>query len=502
MPSPSDNVWIGDLPVGMDKGSLATLFEPYGTVMECRVMPGRDENAKPCAMVRFGSVDMATWVVENINGNIPEGLSEPVQIRFANDNHGAGKGKDKGGGVRFDPYGAQKGGGKPGALTPSDNVWVGDLPVGTAQTDLATIFEQYGQIVNSKMLPGRDAAAKPCAMIRFASVDMATWVVESLNGNIPQGLDAPIIARFANSSGGGKADNSAGWGGGAQAQQDNSGWGGKGGKKGAVPSSPSDNVWVGDLPVGAAQTDLATIFEPYGQIVNSRMLPGRDPAAKPCAMIRFASVDMATWVVENLNGNIPQGLDAAIIVRFANSSGGGQADNSGGKGGGPQAWQQDNSGWSGKAAGKNGGAAKGKNGGAPGSFQALFQSVKGGGVLGGGTVPQESQVFVKNLPPDTTDEGLYKLFSPFGAIPPGGVKAMMNADGTCKGIGFIDFSEPSAAQTAVLALEGFEGISVSQKKPSKGGGKGKSKDGGKDAGKGGSGKWGGGEDAGDASAGW
>jgi len=365
MPSPSENIWVGDLPVGMDKGSLATLFEPYGTVVECRVMPGRDESAKPCAMVRFASVEMATWVVENLNGNIPEGLSEPVQVRFANDNHG--KGKDKGGGARFDPYGAQKGGAQKG-----------------------------------------------------------------------------------------------------------------GGKPGAAPNSPSDNVWVGDLPLGTAKTDLATIFEAYGQIVNSRMLPGRDAAAKPCAMIRFASVDMATWVVENLNGNIPQGLDGAIIVRFANSSGGGKADNSGAWGGGAPAWQQDNSGWGGKAAGKNDGGGKGKKGGAPGSFQALFQSVKGGGVLGGGDVPQENQVFVKNLPPDTTDEGLYKLFSPFGAIPPNGVKAMMNADGTCKGIGFIDFSESSSAETAVAALEGSEGISVSQKKPSKGGGKGKGKEGGKD----------------------
>jgi len=371
MPSPSDNVWVGDLPVGMDKGSLASLFEPYGTVVECRILPGRDESAKPAAMIRFASVEMATWVVENINGNIPEGLSEAVIVRFANDNKGGGKGKDKGWGARVEPYGAPKGGGKAGF----------------------------------------------------------------------------------------------------------------------VPNAASDNVWVGDLPVGTAQTDLATIFEAYGQIVNSKMLPGRDAAAKPCAMIRFASVDMATWVVENLNGNIPQGLESAIIARFANATGGGKDNNSGG--GGVQAWQQDNSGWGGKATGKSSAiVGKGQKGGAPGSFQALFQSVKGGGILGGGTVPAENQVFVKNLPPDTTDEGLYKLFSPFGAIPPTGVKAMMNADGTCKGIGFVDFSEPSAAETAVAALDGSEGIGVSQKKPSKGGGKGKGKEGGK-AGKGG-----------DASEGW
>jgi hypothetical protein len=84
----------------------------------------------------------------------------------------------------------------------------------------------------------------------------------------------------------------------------------------------------------------------------------------------------------------------------------------------------------GNAVGKGG---KGK-GGAAGSFEALFQAVKGAGVLGGGKAPQECQVFLKNLPSDTTDADLYKLCPPFGAIPPNGVKAMLNPDGSCKGI--------------------------------------------------------------------
>merc|ERR1740130_808336 len=46
-------------------------------------------------MIRFGSVEMAQWVVENINGNIPEGLAEPIIARFANSSSG-GKGGDKG----------------------------------------------------------------------------------------------------------------------------------------------------------------------------------------------------------------------------------------------------------------------------------------------------------------------------------------------------------------------------------------------------------------------
>jgi len=236
------------------------------------------------------------------------------------------------------------------------------------------------------MLPGKDESAKPCAMIRFGSVDMATWVVENLNGKIPEGLAEPIICRFADAKGkgdakgggGGFAPYPGGGGGGA--------WGGgKGGgaaKGGFEPPPPSDNVWIGDLPVGTQKEDLASIFEAYGQIQDCRMLPGRDETSKPCAMIRFASVEMATWVVENLNGNIPQGLEEAIIARYANSKQGGGKGGGGGwqdgsNAGGWQAGGGASAGWQagGKAAANSWGAA-GKGG------KAVAAAAWGGG--GGG----------------------------------------------------------------------------------------------------------------------
>jgi len=371
----------------------------------------------------------------------------------------------------------------------SDNVWVGDLPFGMDKGTLANLFEAYGTVVECRILPGRDESSKPAAMIRFGSVDMATWVVENLNGNMPEGVTEPIVCRFANAKGdkgGGKGDfggqgKAAGpYGGGGGGSWDKGGGGG--GKAGFVPPSPSDNVWIGDLPVGCEKNDLATVFEAYGTIQDCRILPGRDPAAKPCAMIRFASVEMATWVVENLNGNIPQGLAEPIIARFANSGGASKGGAKGGDfGGGGKA-----GGFGGKGGdfggGKGGkGGPKGKKGGAPGSFQALMQSVKGAGLLGGGTVADECQCYVRNLPRDTTDLDLYKLFSPFGSIPPTGVKAMKNEDGSCKGFGFVDLTDPTAAATAVMSLDGHtlpDGscLQVSAKQAGKGGGKGKGKD--------------------------
>jgi len=370
---------------------------------------------------------------------------------------------------------------------PGDNVWIGDLPIGMDKGSLASLFEAYGQVVECRMLPGKDETAKPCAMLRFANADMAAWVVENLNGNIPEGLAEPIIVRFANAPRGKGGDKGAAYGAGPYGG--GGGWQGGGGavKGGFQAPPPSDNVWVGDLPVGTEKHDLNGIFEAYGQIVDCRMLPGRDPTSKPAAMVRFSSVDQASWVVQNLHGNVPQGLDAPLIVRFANAPGGKGGAQQGQPAGGWQAqagggWHKGGGGvvqdsWGKGMAGKGvvlKGAAGGKGGGkagTPGSFQSLFQSVKGAGILGGGTVPDECQVYIRNLPSDTTDLDLYRLFAPFGAIPPTGVKAMMNPDGSCKGIGFVDLAEPDAAATAVMALDGHalpdgSSISVSTKKPS------------------------------------
>merc|ERR1719373_454529 len=58
-------------------------------------------------MIEFSSVEEATWLVENLNGNVPLGLETEVTVKFKPPK-GAG-----GGGNRASPYGvvpAGKGG--------------------------------------------------------------------------------------------------------------------------------------------------------------------------------------------------------------------------------------------------------------------------------------------------------------------------------------------------------------------------------------------------------
>uniref|UniRef100_A0A7S4SYJ5 C3H1-type domain-containing protein n=1 Tax=Alexandrium monilatum TaxID=311494 RepID=A0A7S4SYJ5_9DINO len=95
------NIHIGGLPLEVDDAQLASIFSAYGTITWSRVF---DSKGKPnkAAIVEFADAAEAKWVVESLNGNIPQGLTEPITVAFKQER---GKGTPKGG------YGKAVGGG-------------------------------------------------------------------------------------------------------------------------------------------------------------------------------------------------------------------------------------------------------------------------------------------------------------------------------------------------------------------------------------------------------
>merc|ERR1719401_1759916 len=89
--------------------------------------------------------------------------------------------------------------------------------------------------------------------------------------------------------------------------------------------------------------------------------------------------------------------------------------------------------------------------GGPNSIQTVKQGMKRSGMMPGSQWVNDgtNELFVGNLPPDTSDLDLYEMFSPFGAIPPRGIRAMLNEEGVCKGVGFVNFINGQEAQVAV-----------------------------------------------------
>lgn len=206
---------------------------------------------------------------------------------------------------------------------------------------------------------------------------------------------------------------------------------------------PSERVFVSGLPMGLDDAKLSTIFGAYGTLTDIKNLSN----ANAC-ILNFATADEAKWVVENLDGNMPEGISQPIAVKFANPP------NSYGKGGGASSAARftpySATGVQACAGGK---AVEGKGG----SMQTLKRTLMQTGILPGtGKKTDACQLYVRGLPTDTTDLDLNEIFAPFGAIPARGVKAMLNPDGTCTGIGFVDFVDEACARVASETLDGTE----------------------------------------------
>ncbi|XP_034066212.1 RNA-binding motif, single-stranded-interacting protein 3 isoform X1 [Gymnodraco acuticeps] len=71
---------------------------------------------------------------------------------------------------------------------------------------------------------------------------------------------------------------------------------------------------------------------------------------------------------------------------------------------------------------------------------------------GGAEQLSKTNLYIRGLPPGTTDQDLIKLCQPYGKIV--STKAILDKNtNQCKGYGFVDFDSPGAAQKAVSSLK-------------------------------------------------
>eukprot|EP00409_Alexandrium_fundyense_P002149 CAMPEP_0185913190 /NCGR_PEP_ID=MMETSP0196C-20130402/42956_1 /TAXON_ID=2932 /ORGANISM="Alexandrium fundyense, Strain CCMP1719" /LENGTH=230 /DNA_ID=CAMNT_0028634527 /DNA_START=96 /DNA_END=789 /DNA_ORIENTATION=+ len=174
---------------------------------------------------------------------------------------------------------------------------------------------------------------------------------------------------------------------------------------------PSERTYITGLPKDIDSDKLKETLGSYGTIKEVKVTsPG-------VAIVTFASVDEAKWVVDNLDGNMPEGMKEPITVKFANPQRGGWGQG-GGQGGG----------WKGERSSPYGGKG-GDNGGKGGSIQMLKTSLINMNILPGGKSSKgrsdAQQLYVRGLLADTTDSDLHDIFRHVTIIPPRGVKATL-----------------------------------------------------------------------------
>lgn len=336
--------------------------------------------------------------------------------------------------------------------TPGDLLFIGDLPSDITSETAQAVFSAYGAVTECRVIPPKMPGQKGAAILRFSTSEEAKWLVDNVNGSVPQGLQGPVVVKYKEEKGKGGMAKGA--------------W-----TPAAAPAGPIDTVFIGDLPAEMDDTKLNEIFGMYGNITTAKCLPPKPGSSKGAALVQFSTVDEAKWFVENLNGNIPEGLTTPVMVKFKSPPPG--------KGGGDYGKAGPAAGFDRPAPYSNKGETKGKSPGKGPSSCDISAAIKGGlGKGAGGRMPDENQLVVKGLPWNTTDLHLYQIFAPYGAIPSWGVKAMTDSQGNCDGTGYVDYLDPSSVQKAILAVQSKrlpDGTSliVRVKQSTKGKGKGK-----------------------------
>jgi cold shock CspA family protein len=96
----------------------------------------------------------------------------------------------------------------------------------------------------------------------------------------------------------------------------------------AVPGSgrsmPSDKLFVAGLPLQANEDYVKSIFGAHGIVQDCKVLPENGRPNK-AALVRMATVDQASTVIQNMNGSTVQGTGQQLVVRFADNPSTGRA---------------------------------------------------------------------------------------------------------------------------------------------------------------------------------
>ena len=165
------------------------------------------------------------------------------------------------------------------------NIFVACLPIGTDEAKLRSMFVRFGEIISAKVMVDLNTKQKrQHGFVLFKEPQHA----------------AAAVAAYASAPGGIHV-SSATYRESAQA-----------------PSTPSDCLYVRNLPDNLTPEHLKRVFEAYGTVVDVS-IPDSSPTHKGVGFVRFSRVEEAKKALEQAPNSKPFGDDYAIQIRFKES---------------------------------------------------------------------------------------------------------------------------------------------------------------------------------------
>ncbi|KAG5556748.1 hypothetical protein RHGRI_007124 [Rhododendron griersonianum] len=263
------------------------------------------------------------------------------------------------------------------------NLFVKNLGESIDNTKLQEIFQNFGNILSSKVVMSDDGKSKGYGFVQFESEDSANAAIEKLNGSSVGGKQM-FVGKFVK-----KSDR--------------------------ILSSTDPkytNLYVKNLDPDVTEEVLEDKFSEFGKVLSLVISKDDNGNSRGFGFVNFESTDDARRAMEAMNGS-QLGSKVLYVARAQKKAEREQI------------------------------------------LRRQFEEKRKEQIL----KYQGSNVYVKNIEDDVTEDELREHFSQCGTIT--SAKLMRDEKGISRGFGFVCFSTPEEAYKAVNTLHGY----IFRKKP-------------------------------------